>query len=398
MKNVAQLREELAAKRAALNELFKDGYEKLTDDQVKDVQAKNAELTDLGKQFDEAKALADIQDQTRQEHARMSVPVTALGVGSPAPRESGEQPKSLGELFVNSAQYKGRSPVNNVTGAVQADYKTLLTLTGYAVQNIRTGRLEPSATNMNHVADLIPQGRTSANAIVYMEETTFTNAAATVAEGGTKPESALAFTERTTSVRKIATVLPVTDELMNDAPALESYINQRLREMVLLTEDTQLVSGTGVAPQLLGLLNIVGIQTQAKGADPTPDAIYKAMTKIRVNAFLDPDGIILHPNDWQDIRLLRTADGIYIWGNPSEAGPERIWGLNIAQTTAMTENTALVGAFKYATQIFRREDISLAASTEHSTFFIENKVMLRAEERLALVCYRPTALCTVTVI
>jgi HK97 family phage major capsid protein len=114
------------------------------------------------------------------------------------------------------------------------------------------------------------------------------------------------------------------------------------------------------------------------------------------NAYLNPDGAIFHPLDWQDIRLLKTTDGRYIWGEPSEMGPERIWGLNVVKTTAMTQNTALIGAFQYATQVFRRNEMTLAVSDQHSDFFIKNQMMLRAEERLALVVYRPTALCSVT--
>jgi HK97 family phage major capsid protein len=120
------------------------------------------------------------------------------------------------------------------------------------------------------------------------------------------------------------------------------------------------------------------------------------MVKIETTAFLPPDGIVIHPLDWQDIRLLRTADGIYIWGEPMDPGPERIWGLPAVVTTAMTQNTALVGAFQTASQTFRRADVTFAISSEHSDFFIRNQLMLRIEERLALVVYRPPAFCTVT--
>ena len=177
---------------------------------------------------------------------------------------------------------------------------------------------------------------------------------------------------------------------------MRAYVENRLRTFIVQREDGQLLNGNGTTPNLRGILNVVGIQTQAKGADPVPDAIYKGITKIAVNAFLDASGVVIHPNDWQDIRLLRTADGIYIWGNPSEAGPERIWGLPIVKTTRITEGTALVGAFRDGSQIFRRSELAFAVSDSHSDFFQKNLLALRVEERLALVVFRPSAFCTIT--
>ena len=249
------------------------------------------------------------------------------------------------------------------------------------------------------VSDLMLQGTTDANTIEYYEETTFTNNAAIVAEGGPKAESALGYTLRTSSVRKIAHWIPATKESLDDVSFLESTIRGRLAFGVVRAEEAQLIGGDGVAPNILGLLNVVGIQTQAKGTDPTPDAVYKAMQKVRGAAgsgFAEPTAVVFHPNDWTDIKLLRTPDGIYIWGNPSDAGPDRIWGLPIRQTTAMTENTALVGAFTPHAEVVRREGITITLSTEHSTYFVENKVAILAEERLALLVYRPTAFATVT--
>jgi HK97 family phage major capsid protein len=194
--------------------------------------------------------------------------------------------------------------------------------------------------------------------------------------------------------------VPVTSESLADVDGLESMIRGRLAWAVQRAEERALLTGNGTAPNIRGLLNRVGIQTTAKTAAlPIPDAVYIAMQLIRGSAgtgFAEPTGVVFHPTNWTSVKLLRTADGIYIWGNPSEEGPDRIWGLPVRQTTAMTLNTALVGAFRPYAQITRRQGITVTMSTEHASFFIENKVAVLAEERIALEVYRPSAFATVT--
>jgi HK97 family phage major capsid protein len=333
---------------------------------------------------------------SRLPHSNGAIDGTVLAARS-------EPPKSLSDHFMESVAYTGyqksmkASPVAEIK-LDSADFglKTVFTETGFAPQAVRIPRIVETALQAPHVADLIPSGATNQIAIVYMEETSLTNAAAAVAEGGAKPESALAFTERSSPVRKLATVLPITDELMADAPAMRSYVEARLRLFLAIAEDVMLLTGSGVAPNLTGLLNVAGIQTQAKGADPTPDTIYKAMVKIETAAYVPASGVVMHPLDWQDIALLRTADGLYIWGAPMDMGPKRVWGLPVVTTTAMTQNTGLVGAFDTCTQLFRRAEVTFAISTEHSDFFIRNQMMLRVEMREALVVYRPLGLCTIS--
>jgi hypothetical protein len=172
-----------------------------------------------------------------------------------------------------------------------------------------------AATRPIQLLDIIPMFPTDQAAIKYMEETTRTHAAAELAEGAAYAESAFVFTERQGSIAKIGDSLPVTDEQLEDVAMMNGYINSRLTFGVRQRLDRQVLIGNGTAPNLRGIANVAGIQTQAKGADPVPDAFFKAMTNIRVTGRAVPTHHVMHPTDWQNVRLLRTADGVYIWAH-----------------------------------------------------------------------------------
>lgn len=360
----------------------------------------NDELTDLGKQRDELSQVHKAAERIRTAGTSPERAGAESGSAPDADRmsvEQRQQAKSAGQLFVESKAYKGRTGGVGPESKLDVELKTLMTTSaGWAPENTRTGRVVDFATRPVQVTDLVPQTTTSQSAVVFMEETTFTNNAAERAEGVAYPEAALALTEQSSTVRKIAVFIPVTDEQLEDEPQVRGYIDTRLPFMLRQRLDSQILNGDGTAPNLRGILNVSGIQTQAKGTDPVPDAVYKAMTKVRVTGRAMPNGVVMHPNDWQDIRLLRTADGIYIWGNPSDAGPERIWGLQVAQSDAITENTALVGDFANYSELANRRGIDVQVSNSHGSFFAEGKQAMRADLRAALIVYRPAAFATVT--
>lgn len=349
---------------------------------VEQIRALNAELTDLRKELDE-----------KEELFRTATAAKAMQVEPPAIKAEQAQTKTIGELFVESLAFKERGKL----ATLDVDVKTLFQRSaGWAPESTRSDLVVDYATRPIQLSDLIPVDPWNQAAYKYMEETTFTNNAAEAAEGNAYGESALALTERSATVEKVGTWLPVTDEQLEDVAGIQSYIDRRLRFMLRQRFDYQIMNGNGESPNLVGILNKVGIQTQAKGASPANDAIHYALTKVRVTGRAFPNAVVLHPNDWQDIRLLRTTDGIYIWGNPAEAGPEMIWGVRVVQSDVIAENTGLVGDFANFSLCALRRGIDVKITNAHDDYFIKGKQAVRADFRAALVWTRPAAFCTVT--
>lgn len=281
----------------------------------------------------------------------------------------------------------------------------------YLVSDYRMGII-PLRFQRLTIADLCATGTTNAPSITYFQEVTWTNAADTVVEGGTKQEDTFVGGNVVEPVRKIAHLASITDEMLEDGPAMASYLDNRLRFGVERSEETQLYGGNGTAPNIKGIIARTGVQGNALGSDTGADGIYKAITLIRTGAFVEPDGLVIHPTDWQALRLGKDSAGQYFGGGPftgaygnngqiadrgSNGAVENLWNqLRVVVTTAATQGTALVGAFSTEAQIFRRTGLTVEATNAHGTTFAENKMTFRAEERLALAVYHPAAFCKVT--
>jgi HK97 family phage major capsid protein len=342
-------------------------------------------------------------------------------IGAETPAEETEEAqnmstKSLGEQLVAHPEFKAISGQIGQGGQFSSgviDLKATFTESGLGSSNVIAQDRQPGVLPILFqrltIADLMPNGTTSSNVVRYVVESTATNAASTVAEGGLKPEAALNLTVVDEAVKKIAVILKVTDEMLEDLDQAASYVNGRLSLFVRQREEQQLLTGnaSALSSNLTGILNRgsltaadpVGSETYGKIAL----AIHREITKIRVASFLDPDAIVFHPNDWQQARFEADANGQFFGGGPftgayGQGGiaGDTYWGLRTVVTQAMTENTALLGAFSTAAQIFRRNNITVTMTNSNEDDFKNNLVAVRAEERLALAVYRPAAFGTVT--
>ena len=377
----------------------------------------------------DAKALADdIREQQvyekqvkeNQEEVDKGNKVANL----PIHEEKVEAPKGLGEQVAESRAFKAFTEDGQLNISSEIKWNPLLetkTLvdegSAYPPPVVRSDLIIPTATrNPNAVIDLFSVIPTTQFQYKYLEETTFTNNAAEVAEGAAYAESALAFTEKTENIRKFGVSIPVTEELLSDVASVNGYLDTRLRTMLQLRLDDVLIGGSGVAPIIKGILNVSGINTfnfsSYAGNLGRIGQLYQAITEIRKDSFLEPDAILMHPSDWNDIVTAVTTDFAgtsgqgYAGKDPLFVGAglfgtgvtPSIWGVRVVPTTAMSAGTVLVGVFGggLAAHIVSREGMEVAMSDSHDDFFTKDKVMMKASMRLGFPVYRPAAFCSIT--
>jgi HK97 family phage major capsid protein len=356
----------------------------------------------------------------------------ANGGGKPAEQRT---PADVGGLFVSSEAWKAYVETGALNKSVSVPTESLFgrgikgigevpasglrqaalfDSTGYPTrQDIREDFLVDTLYQPNNIGSLMPQGQTDSDTIRYPVETVTATGATEVAEGATKPEAQISFADTDEPVRTIAVLLPVTNKALRNAPFMRAYINARLRLFVQMREDSQLLNGNGTAPNIRGILNRSGINTATSysiaGANPDQaliDAVFKAAMRVR-EAYLEPDAAVMRPATWELAALAKDGNRNYLLGGPGAANyvagdpSPRLWGLRVVLNANMpaqaaTAKPVLVGSFGAAAMVVRRGDIELALSESHGTFFAENKVMLRAEEEVALCVFRPAGFAAVT--
>src|SRR5690606_32486999 len=149
------------------------------------------------------------------------------------------------------------------------------------------------------IRDLLAPGQTSSNSVEYVKETGFTNHARPVTEGETKPQSELTFNLYTTPVRTIAHIFKASRQIMDDAPALASYINARGTYGLKYVEEQQLLNGNGTGQNLNGIVPQASAFAPAfNPSDETAiDRLRLAVLQV-VLAEYPASGFVLNPTDW----------------------------------------------------------------------------------------------------
>lgn len=408
MPNITQLEQDKTRLKAEAEAILtRANGRDLTDAERADVERKLTEGASLNAQIDRQRSDVALVDRVNQMAGGKAA--ASMTAADRAAASNGGARQSLGGQFVASDVFKWITDTKagrpQIWQSPAAELQLAATLTedpasgGALVEPQYQPGVVALPTGPIVMSQLFAPGQITSNALKYTREKVITNAAAPTAEGAVKPESAITFEQVTEPVHKIPTWLPVSEELLEDAPGVRSYIDSRLRQFVLLALDNQLLNGDGVGENFHGLLTRTDLTAPLPvGAMTSVDAIGAQIGAVEVASELPVDGIVLNPTDWLKMSMVKTSTGEYIGANPFD-GAQRptLWGRAVAQTPKMPLGTALVGAFRTGGgQLFTRGGIRVDASNSHADFFIRNLVAIRAEIRALLALYRPQAFGKVT--
>jgi HK97 family phage major capsid protein len=395
----------LVAQAREVTRKAEDENRHLTPDERSDVEGYIAKAQDFKDRLQEQEDNQNLLDAIKN--------AGDIGEGEPstAPAES----KTLGEAFTRSAGYKGliaRGLVGDrwTTGPVEFGQK-LTDGGGLTVESITaaggTLPLQPQVVpgilglpeQKLSVADLFGQGAATQNTIVFLVESSVTPGALTypyvtssaasvtyvsTSEAGGKPAAYIDFTKASAALEKLAAFLPVSDEMIEDEPAISSYINGRLSLFVKQAEEQFLVekllaSGVGTA----GYSEI--------GGSNVFDSVMAGITAVRVEGGMEPDTLIMSALDYAKMVTKKDNQSGYYAGNPFAAAPSNPWGLKTVVTNAVADGTPIVGAFREGATVWRKGGVTVEASNSHNDYFRRNLTAIRAEERLCLTVFRPKA-------
>jgi HK97 family phage major capsid protein len=389
---------------------------------VEEVKSLDVQIEKAAKDEALVKSLGELGKSDEVVETKSAAPVAV--VNEPAP-----QATSLGEHFVKSAAFEQVKSAQGQRFTVSApefhglkataanpflttnDGSAPGALTG--LTQTQYGSVIASPLQRPTIASLMPNGQLSATSLTYYTQAAMTASASgfkSVAENGAKQELGFNFEAVTETLKKIAGWYAISDEAVTDTPYLRSVIDNQLLLRLALAEEQQLLTASGGGNDLVGLLHRSGVQpldltgSAASGVAKALNGIFHASTMIQTATFMQPDGLIISPNTYEALRLALDANNQYYAGGPftgayGNAGlshSPQLWTWPTVITTAIPDNTVLVGNFQQGAAVWRKGGVRVDSTNTDGNDFTNNIIKVRAEERLLLQVSYPSAFVNVS--
>jgi HK97 family phage major capsid protein len=260
----------------------------------------------------------------------------------------------------------------NLTGDIQRQYAPQV----YALPNRQV-----------HMRSLLPVGTISTGLFTFPKETGGEGDAAPQVQGSSKSQIDFDITMTDAPAQYIAGYVRISRQMLDDVPAMTSFLQARLLEKYLLAEDAQLLNGNGTAPNLQGITGVAS----AFGGAATVDVeqLVQAIAQVS-NANYSANGILINPTDWAAIMNTKNTNAAYSLPASTVVttdGTVSIAGIPVFKSTAIAADKFLVGDWSMGAQIMQNQGISVQFSEMDSDNFQKNLITVRVEARIAFPIY-----------
>jgi HK97 family phage major capsid protein len=346
--------------------------------------ATKSEVESLKTDLEGFKSLEVKSQEIEKAIARMEGRLEAMAEKAVEPRFV---PKSVADAIVNAyvsnidkikdtAEKGGMLSLDVKSTTINADYDGVVALS----------TLEPGVDNIARpvikVRNVVNTGTTSSKFVVYISQTANTSAS-WVTEGETKPTSNPSYKETSVEVKKVASTVKVSKEMLADLAFVRSEINADLMAGLDQAFEDALINGAG-GTSLNGLLGFAQPFAAGTFAGTIPaanvsDVVRVAKAQVQ-SANFEPTHVVLHPENAAAIELTKATDGAYTYPAFWDRNM-MLAGLIVVTSTNIAPDTFLVGDMSKS-NVRIRENMNLQVGYVNDDFQ-RNMVTILAEMRAA---------------
>jgi HK97 family phage major capsid protein len=242
-----------------------------------------------------------------------------------------------------------------------------------------------------HLRSLLPIGTINQGLFTFPYESGGEGAPGVQTQGSSKDQVDFDITMKDAPAQYIAGYVRISRQMLDDIPAMTSFLQSRLLEKYLVAEDAQLLQGSGNAPSLTGLLTVAAAATGAATVDV--EQLVQAIAQLETSNY-SATGILVNPSDWAAIMNTKNANSAYTLPASTVVttdGSVSIAGIPLYKSTAMAVDKFLVGDWSMGAQIMQNQGISVQFSEFDADNFTKNMITVRVEARIAFPIYYNSA-------
>lgn len=202
------------------------------------------------------------------------------------------------------------------------------------------------------------------------------------AEGATKTTTTMDFRQPTITAFKMAAIIYLTDELIDDSAFdLVNVLVRRFADRIAQEEDKVIINGAGTTqPTGIFVNSSVGARVCSGNLDfdDVIDLVYDLPSKYRVNG-----RFIVNPENVRELRKLKDTNGRYLWQDSVQQGqPATMLGYPVTESYHAPVGQIAFGDLKTAYWLGDRQKLTVKITNDTETTFTQDKTAIRVVERI----------------